>query len=403
MSDGELKKIRKPWMSGEALPAEGRVEALYVHVPFCLRKCEYCDFYSVAGASPQAMEAYVDAVLREARLWREQLDDAQFEIRTVFIGGGTPTLLPSSLMRRLLGGLRTALPLGRVDEWTVEANPATVDEAGCRMLLDEGVTRLSVGVQSLDDAELRVLGRTHTAADAERTVATARAAGFGRLSVDMIYGLPGQGEAAWRRNLERVLELGLTHVSCYGLTYEEGTPLERRKRSGGVQGVSEDEELALFRLTGAVLAQAGLKRYEVSNYAVIGDECRHNMTYWRGGDYIGIGPAAASHLSGCRWKNPRSVARWQEAMDRETLPAEDFERLTAQERAAELAMLMLRMKEGLRYGIFALRLRQDARKVFAVQLQQLAKAGLIRLNPDGATLTERGMEIADTACLEFFA
>jgi oxygen-independent coproporphyrinogen III oxidase len=403
LSEGEVKGTRKPWNSGEALPADGRVEALYVHVPFCLRKCEYCDFYSLAGASLQAMSEYVDAALCEARLWREQLENAQLDIRTVFIGGGTPTLLPMSLMRRLLAGLRRALPLDGVDEWTVEANPATVDADCCRMLLDEGVTRLSVGVQSLDDAELRVLGRTHTAAEAQRTVATARAAGFWRLSVDLIYGIPGQTEAAWRMNLERVLEMGLTHISCYGLTYEEGTPLERRRRCGGVQSVSEAEDLSLFRLTGAVLERAGRRRYEVSNYAVIGEECRHNLTYWSGGDYIGIGPAAASHLAGCRWHAPRNTKRWQEVADSRTFIVEDFERLSVEQRAAELAMLMLRMTGGLRYDMFALRLRQDARKVFAEQLQRLAKAGLIRLNLDGAALTDRGMEIADTVSLEFFA
>ncbi len=395
--------MRKGWISGESLPGEGCVEALYIHVPFCVRKCDYCDFYSMGGASVAAMEGYVDAVLREAGLWREQLEDGQLDIRTVFIGGGTPTVLPKSLMRRLLGGLRAALPLGGVDEWTVEANPTTVDVQVCRMLLDDGVTRLSVGVQSLEDADLRSLGRTHTAAEAEATVAMARAAGFARLSVDLIYGIPGQTEAGWRRNLQRVIGMGLTHVSCYGLTYEEGTPLEKRRRSGGVRSASEAEDLALFRLTGAVLEPAGLKRYEVSNYAVVGEECRHNLTYWRGGDYIGIGPAAASHLAGCRWRTPGNLGEWQEAAASRSLLVEDFERLTAAQRRAELAMLMLRMREGLTYDTFARLLRQDARRVFAVPLQRLAKAGLIRLNPHGAALTDRGMEIADTACLEFFA
>ena len=403
MSDSGVKTTGKPWKSVEALPAGARVEALYVHVPFCLRKCEYCDFYSLAGASLQAMNAYVDAALGEASLWREQLEDGQFDIRTVFIGGGTPTMLPESVMRRLLAGLRRAMPLGGVDEWTVEANPATVDAASCQMLLEEGVTRLSVGVQSLDDGDLRLLGRMHTAADARRTVETAMAAGFGRVSVDLIYGIPGQTVAAWERNLEAVLGMGLTHVSCYGLTYEEGTPLERRRRSGGVASVSEAQDLALFRLTGAVLGHAGLKRYEVSNYAVLGEECRHNLTYWRGGDYIGIGPAAASHLAGCRWKTPRDMELWQEAVSGQTLLAEEFERLTAQQRAGELAMLMLRMAEGLKYDIFARRLGQDAQKLFAIQLQRLAKAGIIRLNPHAAALTDRGIEIADTASLEFFA
>lgn len=403
MSDNEVKNTGKPWKSVEALPAEGRVEALYVHVPFCLHKCEYCDFYSLAGASLAAMTAYVDAVLLEAGLWREQLEDGEFDIRTVFIGGGTPTLLPVSLMRRLLTGLRRAIPMDGVDEWTVEANPATVDADCCRMLLDEGVTRLSVGVQSLDDGELRMLGRTHTATDARRTVETAMAEGFGRVSVDLIYGIPGQTQTAWRRNLERVVGMGLTHVSCYGLTYEEGTPLEKRRRGGGVASISEAEDLELFRLTGAVLEQAGLKRYEVSNYAVIGEECRHNLTYWRGGDYIGIGPAAASHLAGCRWKTPRNVESWQNAAVGQTLFAEDFERLTGGQRAAELAMLMLRTTEGLRYCVFARRLGQDARKLFAIQLQRLAKEGIIQLNPYGAALTDRGLEIADTASLEFFA
>jgi oxygen-independent coproporphyrinogen-3 oxidase len=349
------------------------------------------------------MTPYVDAVLREARMWRQRLGAGRFDVQTVFMGGGTPTRLPAPLMRQLLDGLRSTLPLGGVQEWTVEANPATIDADYCRMLLDAAVTRLSVGIQSFVDLELETLGRLHSAEEGERTIQTARSAGFTRLSIDLIHGTPGQTPPAWRRSLDRAVALGLDHVSCYCLSYEEGTALCRQKGRGMVQAASEATELALLRLSEEVLGTAGLARYEISNYAVPGQECRHNLMYWRGGNYLGLGPAAASHLEGCRWKTPTDLARWQKAAAGDTVVFDSFERLSARQRAGELAMLMLRMSEGLRYDVFADRLRQNARVVFAEPLQRLAKAGLIRLNSAAAVLTPRGMEVADAVSLEFIA
>lgn len=387
----------------QELPEGGCAEALYIHVPFCVRKCAYCDFYSQASPAAGTMEQYVQTVLNEAVAWRRRLGEQRLGIRTVFVGGGTPTCLPPTLMQRLICGLRDALRLNQVEEWTVEANPATVDTSYCRLLRDEGVDRLSIGVQSFNDEELVRLGRIHTAAEAERTVEIARDAGFERLSIDLIYGIPGQGESGWRRTLERVWALKLEHVSCYCLSYEAGTPLTRQREAGAVEGAGEDEELALFRMAGRMLAEAGLERYEISNYARLGQECRHNLTYWRGGDYIGIGPAAASHLAGCRWRTPGDLSRWNQMVGSGDWAGDEFERLSLRQRASELAMLMLRLREGIDYDIFARRLGIDVRQTFADELQRLEKTGVIRLNTQNAVLTEHGVEIADSAALEFFA
>lgn len=372
-----------------------------MHVPFCERKCDYCDFYSVTGAPTAIRRAYVAGVLQEAELWAEELGRARFRIRTIFFGGGTPTRLAPEEMQTLLHGLAARLPLETVEEWTVEANPVTVDQAYLRMLRDNGVTRLSIGVQSFDDRDLKCLGRLHDSEGALRTICEARAAGFERLSADLIFGVPEQTLTRWEQNLGQALQLGLTHLSCYGLTYEEATALGRRLRAGEVTPATETEELELFRRTNRILEEGGLLRYEVSNFAAPGEECRHNLLYWKGGNYIGLGPAAASHLSGSRWRTPANLQAWQNAVDGAGLAVEELEVLTQRQRAGELAMLMLRTARGMDCQTFRSRLTIDPMSLFHEQIRKFVKNGLLEVSSGGARLTQRGLEVADAVSAEF--
>jgi len=321
----------------------------------------------------------------------------------VFFGGGTPSLLPLALMRRLIGGLKERFDLSRVNEWTIEVNPATATLEYCQMLRELGVDRLSFGAQSFRPAELKTLERHHDPADVPRSIALARAAGFHRLNLDLIYGIPGQDLSAWDESLSESLESATTHLSCYGLTYEPNTPMAVKKRLGLLRAVDEDVELRMLHHTRRRLAEAGLHAYEISNYSAPGEECRHNLVYWTGGNYLGLGPSAASHVSGVRWRNRPHLGEWEDAVDGGGLPAIDVEHLSPDRRAGELAMLMLRLARGIEFDDFFARTGVEARATFAEQFNRLGGLGLIQIDDRGARLSDAGLNVADSVAAEFLA
>ena len=419
-----------PQLSPALLP-KVVVEALYVHVPFCFHKCHYCDFYSITRQTPERMAHFVDLVLREAEGWTEQAEGPTVRPRTIFFGGGTPTLLPVDQMRRLVVGLRERFDFSLVDEFTVEANPATLSDEFAAMLREVGVDRLSFGAQSFDRAELATLERHHDPDDVPRSLDIARGAGFTRLNLDLIYAIPGQTIETWSQSLERAIELGTPHLSCYGLTYEPNTPIAVKKRLGTMIPIEDSLELDMMRFTRRRLAEVNRPAYEISNYATPGEECRHNLVYWTGGSYIGLGPSAASHVHGWRWKNRPHLGEWERAIEgsgfgvqgsaeeqrptdssslnpeprtpNPSLPATDVEHLTPSQRAGELAMLLLRLTDGLNFAAFADRTGRDARQLFAAQIDQLAPTGLITIDDRAIRLTERGLGVADAVAAEFLA
>jgi oxygen-independent coproporphyrinogen-3 oxidase len=374
--------------------------ALYVHIPFCFHKCHYCDFYSITRQGEDRMERFVDLLLKEAALWAEDQPGPTPIPKTIFFGGGTPSLLPPAMMRRLINGLHQRFDLSQVDEWTCECNPATVRESYGRdylaMLRKLGVNRLSFGAQSFHTADLKMLERHHDPDDVPASVNAGRAVGFQRLNVDLIYAIPGQTLEGWQANLERAIDLGIEHLSCYGLTYEPNTPMAVKKRLGTVRATDEDLELAMFHHTRRRLFEAGRPAYEVSNYARLGAECRHNLAYWHGDDYIALGPSGASHVQGTRWKNRPHLGEWEQAIADGRLPAADVERLTPAQRAGELAMLRLRLDDGIDFADFAERTGSDAQVLFADRFEQFARLGLLHLNATSARLTEKAWDVVDT-------
>ena len=281
--------------------------ALYVHIPFCTAKCTYCDFNSYAGQD-SLMAAYTDAVVREAGLWAHHLAGRKAE--TVFFGGGTPSLLPIDLMERIVAALRDRFDLDAAAEISLEANPGSVDLAHLEGLRAAGFNRISFGVQSFHDEELRQLERIHDAHEVEDAVGWAGAAGFENINLDLIYGLAGQSLAAWKTNLETGLALTPAHLSLYALTLEEGTPLTRDVGRGRSAGPDLDLQADMFEWSRERLAAAGFRYYEVSNWARPGRECRHNLVYWRNGDWLGLGAGAHSHLAGERFAAAASPSRY---------------------------------------------------------------------------------------------
>jgi oxygen-independent coproporphyrinogen III oxidase len=373
------------------------IPGLYVHIPFCFHKCHYCDFYSITRQTPERMTRFVDLILAEAGMW------AGMEIRpeTVFFGGGTPSLLPLQEMRRLIGGLRDRFDFSELNEWTVEVNPATASVEYCQMLRESGVDRLSFGAQSFDLAELKTLERHHDPDDVPRSIEMARAAGFSRLNVDLIYAIPGQTVESWERSLKAAIDLKIPHISAYNLTYEPNTPIAVKKRLGLLEPTAEPIEIEMMRLARERLLASGRGAYEISNYAIAGEECRHNLLYWTGGSYVGLGPSAASHVEGTRFKNRPHLGEWEAAIEAGHLPASDVETLSMERRRGELVMLMLRLSQGVRFDDYAGRMNSDARNDFAEELARLSKIGMIAIDESGFRLTDKGLVVADAIGAEF--
>ncbi len=377
-------------------PAE--VDGLYVHIPFCFHKCHYCDFYSITRQTPERMDRFVELLARELDYWMATTQIIR--PRTIFFGGGTPSLLPPTSMRKLLEAIRARLDPGLFTEWTIEVNPATADLDYLRMLRSFGVDRISMGAQSFHPAELATLERHHQPEQVVRSVALCREAGFERINIDLIYAIPGQTLESWRESLRQAMDLKLTHYSCYNLTYEPNTPMAVKQRLGRLEVIEESIELQMLMLARRILSDIGCLPYEISNYAASGQECLHNLLYWRGGNYLGIGPSAASHLDGVRFKNRPHLGEWERAIEAGATGMTEFERLSDQQREGEFVMLGLRLAEGVGLDRFQSRFGKPLGERFGKTLDELLALGLIRVD-DSVRLTEQGLPVADAVAAEF--
>ncbi len=327
--------------------------------------------------------------MRVRRLRREN-----YRLETVYFGGGTPSLLSSGQLARLVAGVTSTIPGAGTIEISMEGNPDSLALEGIRGYLGGGVNRLSVGVQSFDDASLRRLGRLHTAAVAEAAVASARAAGVSNLSLDLMYGLPGGSGRQELCSLERAIQLGVEHISWYNLTLADTTELGRKVADGSELMPDEGEVLATMREGWRMLAAAGYAHYEVSNFALPGFECRHNMGYWQYRDYVGVGLGASGCLQGQRWTNVSRMDAYTTAVLQEILPTDTTESLSKRRREGEYAMLRMRLPLiGLELRTFQELFGEDALTVFGESLAELEQEGLIVVRGDAIVCTQRGLEL----------
>jgi oxygen-independent coproporphyrinogen-3 oxidase len=393
-----LALLTSPTLTLASLP-NAHIQGLYLHVPFCFHKCHYCDFYSITRQTPDRMERFVRLMLTEADQWAGLTTPAA--PATIFMGGGTPTLLRLEQMQRLIAGLASRFDLSRVDEWTVEANPATVTADYLQMLKSNGVTRISFGAQSFNPLELKTLERNHDREDVYRSVELARTAGFDRLNLDLIFAIPGQTLGSWQNSVTAALEIGTTHLSCYALTYEPNTPMAVRRRLGQFVPAKEELELQMLYDTRDRLTSLDIRPYEISNFAAAGQACRHNLNYWNAGNYIGLGPSAASHVQGVRWKNRPHLGEWETAVQAGHLPAIEAETLNPKQRAGEMAMLMLRLETGLDLKLCTQRTGINTAEMFAPMIQRLTRMKLIEQSNDHVRLTREGIAVADAVAAEF--
>ena len=377
---------------------------VYIHVPFCRTRCNYCAFYSnplgrgVSASESPAVRDYVDSLFMEMALWGDRLAGKQ--VRSVFFGGGTPSLLPPRIIESILNRLHKAFVWADKAEVTLEANPESLRGGHIiRQYLDAGINRLSIGLQTLDDTLLRMLGRPHKAHDSLHAVFMAREAGCANISVDLMWGLPGQGVRQWLQTLKDVCRMGPDHISSYGLTLEEGTPMFQER--GTLALPDEDEAAAMHEEGGALLEAAGYRQYEISNYARPGRECRHNMGYWRGEDYLGLGPAAVSCLDGVRVTQPADLAAWLSAV-REGREAGDREVLGFAEKAEELVMLSLRTADGLDTAAYRALTGRDFAADNAALIAELVRHGMAGLEDGRFFLTRRGMAVSNAVMEQCF-
>lgn len=367
-----------------------RPAGIYIHIPFCARKCPYCDFYSVTD--PGEAGRYFEALEREAELYAQRFRPAA----TLYVGGGTPSLAAPERIGALPGMARRLFGLRQGAEITLEVNPDDVTPAALAIWRGAGFGRISIGVQSLDDGELRALGRRHDARAAERAVLAARAAGFGSVGIDLIFGLAGQSASGWRRTLERAADLAPEHISCYQLTVAPGTPFGARAAAGGAVAAGEQAQREMFLAAARLLTARGYLHYEVSNFAR-GSEyrSRHNMGYWRHAPYLGLGPSAHSFDGQRRWWNARSLGGWLAALEAGRPPLEGEERLSQEQLLTERLMLGLRTSDGVPLELI------ERFEGAQAALAQLEAGGLVRVAGGRAAPTREGFLVADRLPLLF--
>jgi oxygen-independent coproporphyrinogen-3 oxidase len=380
--------------------ASSEIEGLYVHLPFCDGKCGYCAFYSVAGRA-EAIDAYLVAL--EAELALRCREFPGLAPRTLYIGGGTPTLLSGEQLTRLCALLARRLDLRRVEEWTSEANPGTVDDAQLAVLKAAGVNRISLGVQSLDDAVLARLGRRHTAAQAREACQRIRRAGFRNWSVDLIACVPGVTPRQWGETLRAALALGPPHLSVYALTREEGSRLDGQVRAGAVHLLDDEAQLRQLHTAERVLCAGGMVRYEISNYARTGCACRHNVSCWEGKGYLGVGCAASSYANHTRWTNAADLDAYLAALGAGLLPPREIEALSPETEALERMVFGLRQATGVRPALILAETGLAGAPLeahWADTLGRLRAEGLIRRSGACWQLTSRGRDLADHVAVE---
>lgn len=401
--------------------------SIYIHIPFCVRKCLYCDFLS-GPSSDGEMESYVNLLLREIK--EQSIFYGDHRVVSIFMGGGTPSLLPAKETGRILERIRDGFSLAEDVEITIECNPGTVTAQKLKNYITYGINRLSIGLQSTEDEELARIGRIHSYRDFQQTYAMAREAGFCNINIDLMAGLPGQSLTSYGKTLERVAALSPEHISAYSLILEEGTPLYVNQKEYMFPDEEEDREM--YELTGRYLGEAGFHRYEISNYARAGWECRHNKVYWRRGDYAGFGLGASSMVNNVRWKNPdehMSYADCVEKMgdggrDRRIFepgsapyimrPQEksfvemlrrtgrcEVQALTSEEQMEEFMFLGLRLTEGVDLEEFRRNFGKTAEEIYGKQIRMFEEQGLLKREGQRLKLTSRGIDVSNVVFAAF--
>lgn len=371
---------------------------IYVHIPFCRRKCFYCDFPSYTGREG-VMNAYINALCREISSQGSLYCGIWGSPATVYIGGGTPTVLPAVLMEKLLSSLEKIIADPK--EFTIEMNPGTAEETYLEMLRSHGCQRLSIGVQSFQDELLRHIGRIHSGEEALTAVELAKRAGFTNISLDLMYGLPGQSLRELEKSVEIAATLGIQHISIYGLQVEEGTVFARQREMGKLDLPGDEVEEAMYDYMVDALPALGYARYEISNFAIPGYESRHNLGYWQDVPYLGLGAAAHSYLKGKRWENVADPLEYINCVEEGKSPSHEEGERTEKIATEEFAFLALRTVKGIDKSAFFRKFGCSLESVYGEVLRRLIAKGLLEEDGDAIFLTRLGMKYGNMVFAEF--
>jgi len=374
---------------------------LYFHIPFCEQKCIYCDFYSLAPSGGKASQddligGFVTALESEVRIvGAGKQYDGLFD--TIFFGGGTPSLLSKDAVASIINWTRSFFRVDPAAEITLETNPGTVDPAKLEAFRESGINRLSIGIQSFHEDELRFLTRIHDGRQARECVKNARSAGFDNISIDLIFSLPGQAQERWASNLEQALELAPNHISCYSLIVEPNTPLKRLVESKQVVPLNGEDDARMYEMTIDFLTRHGYEQYEVSNFALPGFRSRHNANYWNHGEYLGFGPSAHSFWDARRWWNIANLSEYHHRIARGALPIAGEERLTSSQMVEEMVFLGLR-GEGVKLPSVLGAIPREKRSECRAAFERLVREGFARAEGEVVRLTSKGYPLCDEIC-----
>ena len=382
---------------------------IYIHIPFCRQKCFYCDFPSFAGKEGM-IEPYLEALEQEIGQVRQKLsdrgeavfgNDSKLAPKTLYIGGGTPTVLETVALPDVFYLLQKHIDVEHVAEFTIEANPGTVDGEKLRLLRSFGINRLSLGVQSFDDGCLNAIGRIHSGYEAAEAVAEAQDAGFGNISVDLMYGLPGQDLQKLQESVESALGLGVQHISIYGLQLEPGTVFDKMQQQGRLMLPSDELTEAMYDYIAAVLPERGYQRYEISNFALPGYESRHNFSYWQDVPYLGFGSGAHSYWGECRYQNPARIEVYMEEVFQGNAMCQVEEKVTERAHMEEFCFLALRTAAGISVRRFTAVFSRDVHELYGEPIRRLVEKGLLLEDRERLCLSPLGMKYGNQVFAEF--
>lgn len=373
---------------------------LYIHIPFCVSKCKYCDFNSYK-LDLEEKKKYLKLLEKEMSFYKNEIEEK--EIDTIFIGGGTPSILRDNEIEILFDNIKTNFKIKKNAEITMECNPGTLTLSKLKIMKDCGVNRLSIGLQAVQNHHLEYIGRIHTFEEFEKNYFQAKEVGFENINIDLMYALPNQNEEDWKETLGKIVELNPAHISAYSLILEENTELFDMYNRNEFKLLDEDIDIVMYEYTINYLKSHGYNQYEISNYAKEGYECNHNILYWKCENYVGIGASASGFLNGTRYNNVSSLSEYEKMILKGKKPIDWEEKLSIKDEIEESIFLGLRMNEGIKFKDFKIKYDLDFIEKYKNEIKKLKKLNLIDVNELGMRLTQKGREISNSVFVEFIS
>lgn len=371
---------------------------LYIHIPFCISKCKYCDFNSYKLDLDEKRK-YLSAIQKEMKFYKEEIRGK--EINTIFIGGGTPSILNQNEIKFLFDNIKNNFNIKNDAEITMECNPGTLTLNKLKTMKECGVNRLSIGLQAVQNNHLEYIGRIHTYEEFEKNYYQAKEVGFENINIDLMYALPNQSKEDWMESLEKIVKLNPTHISAYSLILEENTELFNMYERNEFKLLDEDTDIEMYEYTINYLKSHGYNQYEISNYAKEDFECKHNILYWKCENYVGLGASASGFLNEARYNNLCELNKYEEIIHSGKKPIEWEEKLSIEDKIEENIFLGLRMNEGIKFNDFHEKYNINFKEVYKKEINKLEKIKLIKISDEGMTLTQKGREISNSVFVEF--